>query len=53
MRRGRAGDILAAMHRGRILTTEALSGIRDDMARAVMCVICSKPGIWATLWPSD
>ncbi len=34
MRRGRAGDILAAMHRGRILTTEALSGIRDDMARA-------------------
>ena len=34
MRRGRSGDILATMHRGRILTTEALSGIRDDMARA-------------------
>jgi len=34
LRRGRAGDILATMHRGRILTTEALSGIRDDMARA-------------------
>jgi len=34
LRRGRSGDILATMHRGRILTTEALSGIRDDMARA-------------------
>ena len=34
MRRGGAADIISVMHRARILTAEALSGVRDQMERA-------------------
>ena len=34
MRRGGAADIISVMHWARILTAEALSGVRDQMERA-------------------